>query len=260
MIGSHNRVKKRLQAGKVATGVVCRTLSPTVVELIGLAGFDFVWLDMEHAPADFGLIENLCRAADATEMSSLVRVPDKSPSHILRALEAGAGIINVPQVEERAEAEAVVKAAKYYPLGERGYCSSSRGTVYGFGGKPTEVFAAANERVMTMIQIESARGVEKAAEICAVPGLDIVFIGLGDLSQSLGCVGQFDNPKLLDGVHRVLEAIRAHGKVAAMQTETAESASRWMTAGVRVLCCSVDITAIARTLLKVSEEFERLRH
>ena len=200
MIGKQNAVKEKVREGKIAIGIVCRVLSPVLVELLGLAGFDFVWIDMEHTSADFETVEHLCRAADAAEIQALVRVPDASPSNILRALEAGAGIVDVPQVEERAQTEAVVQAAKYFPIGERGFSSSSRGTQYGFGGTTAARMASANDRVMTMVQIESVRGVEKAEEICSVPGLDIVFIGMGDLSQSLGIPGQMDHPDLLANV------------------------------------------------------------
>jgi len=258
MIGRENEVKRIVQEGRTALGFVCRSLSPVVVELIGLSRFDFVWIDMEHTGADFGTVENLCRAADATGIESLVRVPDKNPSSILRALEVGTGIINVPHVEDRSEAEAVVKAAKYSPLGERGYCSSSRGQIYGFGGKVKDVFAAANERVMTMVQIESTQGVDNAQDICSVPELDAVFIGLADLSQSLGISGQLQHPRLLESARKVLEAIKANGKTAAMLAETAADGRKWVEEGVRILCCGVDIPTIGKTFLRIREEFDPL--
>src|SRR5262245_23274503 len=155
MLGLQNRVKDRAQRQEVVLGFVCRTLSLTVVELVGLSGFDFVWLDMEHTSASFETVENLCRAADATGIESLVRVPDQNPSSILRALETGISILNVPHVEDRQQAEAIVDAAKYAPMGQRGFCASSRGTRYGFEGNARQAFAAANERTMVMVQIES---------------------------------------------------------------------------------------------------------
>lgn len=258
MLGKENRVKRQLHEGRTALGLVCRTLSPVVVELIGLSGFDFVWIDMEHTTADFSTVEQLCRAADATGIESLVRVPDKNPASILRALESGAGIVNVPQIEARDEAEAVVQAARYDPLGRRGFCSSSRGTVYGFGGTAKEIFAAANERVMTMVQIESLRGVEQAHQICSVANLDIIFVGLADLSQSLGAVGQLDHPHLLTSARTVLAAARASGKVSAMLVDSLDSAKMWQDEGARILICGVDIPAIGKTFLNIRNAFDRL--
>jgi 4-hydroxy-2-oxoheptanedioate aldolase len=250
-----NKLKQRVQEGKTVLGFVCRSLSPTIVELIGLAGFDFVWIDMEHTGANFANVEDLCRAADSTQMESLVRVPDKSPSNILRALEVGAGIVNVPQVETCAEAEGVVRAAKYAPVGERGFCTSSRGTAYGFNGSATDTFAQTNDRTMTMIQIESAKGVENALEICQVSGLDAVFVGLADLSQSLGITGQFTNPTLIDSARRVLRASKAAGKISAMLVDTADDAKRWREEGAQIFCCGVDIPTFGKTLLRIRDEF-----
>ncbi len=255
MLNKSNLVRLKIEQRRPALGLVCRTLSPVVVELIGLAGFDFVWIDMEHTAADFALVEQLCRAADSAGVESLVRVPDKSHSNILRALEAGAAIVNVPGIEEKCEAEGVVRAAKYYPIGQRGYCTSSRGTGYGLGRRAEQIFREANERVMTMVQIESVRGVENASEICSVPGLDLVFIGVGDLSQELGIPGQFDHPKVVDSVDQVLRAIEAGGKTAAVQAETAEAAKRWLDRGAGVLSCGVDIPIIGKSFLRIREEF-----
>lgn len=252
-----NKILERTRAGAVARGVVCRSLSPVVVELIGLAGFDFVWIDMEHSSADFGVVEHLCRAADGVGVTALVRVPDKSPTSVLRALEVGAAVVNVPMIEDRADAEAVVRAARYHPDGERGFCPSSRGNAYGMGRSSAEVCGAANEHVMTMIQIESRRGVENANDICGVKGLDIVFVGRGDLSQSLGATG-IDEPAVLASTHRVVDAARDSGKIAAVQVNSADEARRWIDAGVRVLCCAVDVVAIGRMLLRVREDFDGL--
>lgn len=259
MLGDQNRIKQKVGEGKTVLGFVCRTLSPSVVELIGLAGFDFVWIDMEHTGADLMTIEHLCRAADATDIESLVRVPENNPSDITRVLEVGAAIVNVPQINDRAEAEAVVRAAKYAPLGERGFCSSSRGNRYGFAGNAKVTFAAANERTMTMVQVESLRGVENAEAICEVTGLDAVFVGLADLSQSLGVPGELDHPTVLDAARKVLAVTRASGKASAMLVDTSEDAKRWIAEGVQIISCGVDINLIAKTLRRVREDFEIFR-
>lgn len=258
MLPNDRCLKQKLQEGETILGFVCRTLSPTIVELIGLSGFDFVWIDMEHTGADFIRVENLCRAADAANIESLVRVPDKNPSNVLRALEVGATIVNVPQVEDGAEAEAVVKAAMYAPIGQRGFCASSRGTRYGVGKKATEAFTAANARTITMVQIESAKGVANVDEICETQGLAAVFVGLADLSQSLGITGQLDHPDLINSARKVLKASRSAGKVGAMLVESPDDGARWVAEGAQILCCGVDISMIGRTLLRTRQEFDSL--
>jgi 2-keto-3-deoxy-L-rhamnonate aldolase RhmA len=258
MIHGENRIRRKIEEGGIALGFVCRSLSPVVVEMIGLAGFDFVWIDMEHAPADFSTVEHLCRAADAVDLESLVRLPNCDAANVLRALEAGAGIVNAPSVEDPSEAAALVRAAKYFPEGQRGSCSNSRGNRYGLKGNEAETFAAANRRVMTMIQIESKRGVERSEEICSVPGLDIVFVGLSDLSQSLGIPGQLDSPLLLTQADSVLQAARARGKTAAMMAANSAAAKNWLAQGVRIICCGVDVASIGKTLTGIRKEFESL--
>jgi len=255
MMQDKNRLKEMLRKGQIPRGFICRTLSPAVVEMIGLCGLDFVWIDMEHSTVNFETVEHLCRAADAVGMEALVRVPDQSPAAIQRVLEAGAGIVNVPQVEDRAAAEAVVRAARFGPLGDRGFTSSSRGIRYGVRGKPKDKFALANERVMVMVQIESARGVENAAEICSVPGLDVVFIGHGDLSQSLGVMGEMSNPLLIEAIERTMKTIVSSGRIAAMHAEQPETARHWVEMGARIVCCGVDLNMLRGGLLDVAGGF-----
>jgi 4-hydroxy-2-oxoheptanedioate aldolase len=260
MLGQQqNKVKQKVQAGELVFGFVCRTLSPTVVELVGLSGFDFVWLDMEHTSASFETIEDLCRAADAAGIESLVRVPDKSPSSISRVLETGVSIVNVPHVEDRGQAEAIVEAARYAPAGQRGFCATTRGTRYGFDGNARETFAAANERTMIMVQIESGKGVENCAEICAVAGVDAVFVGLADLSQSLGVSGQLDHSDVVASARSVLATARKAGKVGAMLVDTFEDATRWVAEGARIFPCGVDVPTIGKTFVRIRQQFDSLR-
>jgi 4-hydroxy-2-oxoheptanedioate aldolase len=259
MLEGSNKVKQKAKEGELVLGFVCRTLSPVVVELVGLSGFDFVWLDMEHTSASFETIEHLCRAADATGVQSLVRVPDKNPSSISRVLDTGVSIVNVPHVENRHEAESIVEVARYTPLGERGFCATGRGTRYGFEGNAREAFAAANERTMIMVQIESVRGVENAAEICAVPGVDAVFIGLADLSQSLNVTGQFDHPDVVAAADVILAATREAQKTAAVLLDTAQDARHWIAQGARILACGVDIPTIGKTFVRIREQFDVLK-
>jgi 4-hydroxy-2-oxoheptanedioate aldolase len=141
-------------------------------------------------------------------------------------------------------------------VGERGYCSSSRGNRYGIGGTAQEIFAAANTRVLTMVQIESVTGVRNAAEICSVPGVDVVFVGMGDLSQSLGVPGQLAHPDVAAATRATLEIVRAKGKIAALQVETTTAAAIWLEAGVQLLCCGVDLNLFGRTLARVRDEFQ----
>ncbi len=256
---SINRVKQKLDAGGVPIGFVCRTLSPVVVELIGMAGFDFAWLDMEHTTADFGVIENLCRAADAVGVESLVRIPSQSSSDVLRALEAGAAIVNVPQVSTGDDAEAIGRAAKFAPGGERGASPSSRGMRYGFSIAGTDPFSAANQRVMAMVQIESAKGVRNAVDICSIESIDAVFLGLLDLSHSLGVPGQIEHAHVLDAARKVLSTANAARKPVMMLVDSAERGKDWVQEGARMLCCGVDVSNFGKLLKQRRDSFKFLQ-
>jgi 4-hydroxy-2-oxoheptanedioate aldolase len=254
MMRPFNRVREQLDQNNTVYGFLCRTLSAGVVELVGLCGFDFVWIDMEHSAAEFGVVENLCRAADAVDLEALVRVPDGNPANVLRALEAGAGIVNVPQVETAEQASAIVRAARYFPQGQRGFSSASRGTRYGTGSSLAETIQLANQRVMVMVQIESLQGAQNADAICAVPGVDIVLIGLGDLSQSMGLTGQLAHPRVLEAAESSLESILRANKTAAMYLEGSADTKRWAAAGVRVFCCGTDLSALRTRLSSLRQE------
>jgi len=257
MMQPRNTLRRKVEDGQIVFGFICRTLSPAVVELIGMSGFDFVWIDMEHTAADYSMVESLCRAADSTGIEPLVRVPDKSQSNILRALDAGTRVVNVPQVENRSEAEAAVRASKYHPIGERGYCPSSRGNAYGVGGTVPEILAAANERIWTMVQIESAEGVRNAEDICATPGLDVVFVGTGDLSQSLGVPGELNHPEVVAQTCHTIDVARKASKVPAMLVDSTESAMQWAERGAQMLACGVDLVLLGRTLRRLHTDFRQ---
>lgn len=229
-------------------GVVVRTYSPAVVEMIGLAGFDYVWIDLEHGSAGFDVAETLVRAADCVGIDSMIRIPDKAPASVLRALETGASMVCVPHVETPREAEAIVAAARYFPLGTRGYTTASRGLRYGFGAAGQALLDQANERVMVVVQVESPEGLRNVEAIAAVPGVDVVFAGIGDLSQHLGKPGNYSDPEVVAAGRRIADAARRHGKIGGAAAADPEALQRWMALGARLFFCSVDIVLLAQAL------------
>ncbi len=179
-----NVVKKKLGEGEAVFGLFCSTPAPVVVEMIGCAGFDFVIIDNEHVLLDPETLENMVRAAEAVGVTPLVRVADRAPGTILRALDAGAQGVVIPNVGKREDAEGAVRASRYYPEGERSL-NAGRPAAFAKMGLPTYLNRA-NEEVMVVVMIEDREGVERAAEILSVPGVDLVLEGAADLSQSYG--------------------------------------------------------------------------
>jgi 4-hydroxy-2-oxoheptanedioate aldolase len=205
-----NKIRQRLANGDVALGATVQTASPEAVEMVGMAGYDFVWIDAEHGTIDLGTLVHMIRAADAMDLTSIVRVPDHSPSFITRTLDAGALGILAPHVRSKEEAQALVRAVKYGPRGERGACPSTRATGH-LAANWTEFSRAADKDTMVWVLIEDREGVEHIEEIVSVPGVDAVLFGPFDMSQALGHEGDIAHSEVRSLLKRVEQAARSAG-------------------------------------------------
>ncbi len=253
-----NRIKEMLEAGKVVVGPFIISSAPVMVELAGAAGFDFVIIDMEHTSTDFGTVEQMVLAARASGIVPGVRVPENRPTHILRALEIGAQIVDVPLINTRVEAESVVRAGKYFPLGERGCAPITRGAYYGTLGDIGKTLKKANEETMLMVQIETQEGVENVAEICSVDEIDIVFIGPADLSQSMGMPGGYDEAAFDDAIRKVIKVTRAYNKIAGLfVVGGTEAARKWIDEGAQLLTPFADSYQIYLQWKTVMDEYSQ---
>lgn len=255
-----NKVKESLEAGKVVIGPFMLSSAPILVELAGYAGFDFVMIDMEHTSTDFITAERMVLAAQASGIVPGIRVPENRPTHILRALEIGAKIIDVPLINTKADAEAVVKASKYFPIGERGCAPITRGNYYGSLVNVEETLRIANEETLLMVQIETREGVENVEEICSVKNIDIIFIGPADLSQSMGIPGQYNNPLFEKTVQKIIKVARDSGKFAGLFViDGAKAGQRWVEEGAQFLTPFADYYQIYLQWKAFVEEYaERL--
>ena len=206
-----NVVKRRLQAGESLMGVLLGFNSPAFVELTALAGFDFVLIDCEHGPMDLESVEAMVRAAEAAGLTPLARVPHNEASIILRFLDVGVMGLLVPHVETADDARRAVAAMKYPPDGERGL-AGVRANEYGAREPMADYVRRANEETLFMALVESRKGVENAAEIAAVPGVDVVQIGPNDLSMSMGHFGRSDDPEVQAAIDQIIAAAKAAGK------------------------------------------------
>lgn len=184
-----NRLKRTLASGGSATGVLLRLPAVGLVELAGVAGLDFVLLDCEHGPADTEQLQHHLNAADAHGLATLVRVGSAEPALILRALDLGAQGVVVPHVDTAEQAAAVVAAAHYPPLGERGFANYTRAARFG-SQSPVDYLDHAAATTMVIPMLETAAACDNAAEILAVPGVDAVMPGPADLAVSMGALDQ----------------------------------------------------------------------
>jgi 4-hydroxy-2-oxoheptanedioate aldolase len=235
---SENRLKARLKNGEVVLGPFVNLASGALIEIAAYAGFDFVILDTEHGPLDIPTAENLCRVADGVGITPIVRSRENDPPQVLRALDIGAAGVQVPQICSKAHAEALVHAAKYAPLGLRGVSPYTRAARY-FADGP-KIFERLNEESMVLIHLEGVEGLENLEEIISVPGLDVIFLGPYDLSQSLGIPGQVNDPRVVDRMKEAARQIDSAGLTVGTFADNPEAAKRWIDAGVRYISLSVD--------------------
>lgn len=225
-----NPLKERLCRGEVVLGCFQRIPAPEVTELCSHAGFDLVIVDMEHAPISEERVAGLVRAAEAAEVAAVVRVAGADPVVLARVLEVAPAGVQFPLVRSAAEAEAAVRATRHLPDGSRGL-SLSRASGYGRRMSLAEYVSASEEALLVVVQVEDRVGLREVEAIAAVPGVDVVFIGLTDLSQDLGAPGRFDHPALREAVEHAFRQIRAQGKAAGVPVTEAAMAEEYVALG-----------------------------
>ena len=235
-----NKVKQKLEEGKVVYGPFVKLADSAAIEIAAHSGFDFVIIDLEHGPHSIQSAQNLVRAAELGGITSVIRVLENNPTHILRALDIGAQGIQVPHVSSRKDAEKVVRAAKFAPQGERGLCRFVRAANY--SSVPSDVYIPKeNKETVVIIHVEGVEGIKNLREILQVPGIDIVFLGPYDLSQSCGFPGKVDHPVVVGKMEEAVGiAKEARVKIGTF-VETREEAKKWEKVGVQYLSFSVDV-------------------
>lgn len=246
-------VKEKLSAGKTVVGTFSKFSSPVSSEILGYLGFDFLILDMEHSALDFNQAEVLIRAGEAAGISTVIRVPGVEESPILRMLEAGSQGVQAPEVGSLDMAKKVVDASRYSPLGMRGLSLSTRAAKYTLKNK-NEHFADSLAKQLVVVQIESKVALENVEEIAAVEGVDVLFLGPSDLSNSLGIPGQTNHPLVQEALKRLCMAAKENGKVAGTFVANQEQANRAIEMGVRYLVYDNDVAFFVKGAKSVLEE------
>jgi 4-hydroxy-2-oxoheptanedioate aldolase len=225
-----NRIKQRLAAGQVAT-ILSGSNDPDFIDQLGTVGADGIWLEGEHGGVDYADLGNLTRACDLWGMTSVVRVMDNDYATIYRTLDRGAQGIVVPHVNTRAEAERVVEAGKFSPLGKRGMFTSRQG----FG--VSDYLKTANDQSLLIVLIEDIAAVGQLDDILKVDHIDVFFVAPSDLATSMGHIGNMGHPevqKVIDGaIGKVVQSGRTAGTLV-----SAANVERYTRLGVRCIMTS----------------------
>ena len=232
---------QRLSAGATLYGTFLGLGSALSAEACAVAGFDWLLVDLEHGGGDESALLPQQLAADAHGVPMFVRVESTHRIRAGHALDLGAAGIMYPGIESRSQAEQAIRHLRYPPTGDRGIATYNR--AYGFGLHP-ERLETANDRVISIIQIESRQAVERLDEITAVPGIDVLFIGPRDLSHDLGVPGDTAAPAFQDALKRVLAAADATGIATGILAPDAATARRYADQGLRFIGIGSDATLL----------------
>ncbi|MBV9202347.1 MAG: 4-hydroxy-2-oxovalerate aldolase [Alphaproteobacteria bacterium] len=253
-----NVLKARLAAGESVYGAWVGSGSPTNAEILAHAGFDFLVIDQEHGLASIGDAAAALRATESSRVPCIVRAPWNDPVWLKRILDAGAEAVMIPSVETGAEAAAAVRACRYPPQGSRGYAASViRASTYGL---EPGFLAKANENLLIVLQIESAAAVERAAEICAVEGVDVVFIGVNDLAGSIGRLEQLDHPDVRSLVRRAEDIILSSGKPMGTVPSAGASWQELFDRGYRMVVGPHDVALLRDAARQAVQEYAGFRN
>lgn len=219
--------------------------SPLVAEICAGAGLDWLLIDMEHSPNGLESVLGQLQAVAAHPVTPVVRVPTNDAVTVKQVLDLGAQNLLVPMVSSADEARAAVEAVRYPPRGKRGVGSALARS--GRWNRVEGYLEQADEHVSLFVQIETAAGVEAAAEIAAVDGVDGVFVGPSDLAASMGLIGQQSHPDVVAAVRRTFEAVRSAGKPVGVNAFVPEVARSYLEAGATFVLVGADVALLARS-------------
>jgi len=234
-----NRTKAKLAAGEPVFGCFVRTAEPSLVEYVALLGWDFLVFDGEHGTLQPNQVEDLCRAVEPRGVTPIVRVTTNDPPTILRYLDTGAQGAHIPWVNSAAEAERAVRFVKYSPRGQRGL-AGSRASEWGLREPLSAYVRRANRETLVVIQVETQDAVDAIDDYLAIDGVDVLFLGPTDLSQSLGHPGDLGHPDVVAALERVAAAVIGSDKVLGIYAGTSDMTREWLDRGARYFTTSLE--------------------
>jgi 2-dehydro-3-deoxyglucarate aldolase len=247
-----NRFKQDLVARKRLIGCWCSLASPISTEVLGLAGFDWLLLDGEHSPNDVLTFIPQLMALKDSPSAPVVRPPWNDAVEIKRLLDIGFFNFLIPMIETADAARAAVAATRYPPQGVRGVSVSQRGNRF---GTIKDYLQQANDQICVLVQIETRNGLERAAEIAAVEGVDGVFVGPSDLAANLGRIGQPGHPDVQQAIARIAAAVKPTGKALGTLAPVEADARRYLEMGFGFVAVGSDLGVFRQATQALRDKF-----
>jgi 2-keto-3-deoxy-L-rhamnonate aldolase RhmA len=248
-----NWIRQRVLSRDLMVGTWLNLGSSLTAEIAGRAGFDWVVIDVEHGAGDHESLVHQLQAISGTPAAPLVRIAWNEAPRFKRVLDLGGAGVVVPYVTTAEEARQAAAAMRYPPKGVRGVASMNRAS--GFGQEFDAYFAEANDGLLTVVQIETATGVDHAHEIAAVEGVDVLFVGPMDLSVNMGIPLQYQHPGFRSALARISDACRTAGKAAGILLGRAEQIKETIAAGFSFIGLGSDGAAVAEGMRRLAAAF-----
>ncbi|WP_047152786.1 HpcH/HpaI aldolase family protein [Aneurinibacillus tyrosinisolvens] len=231
--------KSIIKNGKDVVGIWQRIPSPIVSEVLSLTGVDFVTVDMEHGPVDLSDLRAIVPVYKKAGIPVILRVASGTSMFISKVLDLGVDGVMLPQVNNVQEARAIVEASKFGPLGKRGVGGACAADHYG-DMNIKDFVQSENDRVITIVQIETEQAIRNLDEIIGVEGVDLFYIGPMDLSQSLGLTGMLDHPVVIETIQKIIDKVKERGKSIGMHGTSVDFINFWRERGVHYFTHGID--------------------
>lgn len=248
-------LKESLKKGKFVLGTWCDLPSPEVVNVLAKAKLDFVVIDMEHGPMDYGIVQSMVMAAECEGAEALVRVPRLDASDILRALDIGATGVIVPHIESIKDRKKVVAYSKFSPLGKRGFNPYVRSGGYCKANR--EYFSIQNEKTILGLILEGVGALKNLEAIIDDPQIDLIYIGTYDLSVALGVAGDVGCLKVLKELEKATVKIIKAKKSVGCMIHNLSDLEKFKKLGIQFITYKVDSAIIYDAVAGIKREFDK---
>jgi len=233
-------LREKLRDGDLVLGqMVLELFTSGIGPMLAAAELDFVLYDMEHGRCDIAMLAEMVASCRGSDIVPMARVPDFNFRPLSRVLDIGARGVMVPRVETREQAEEIVAQLRYAPMGRRGVALGVAHDLYRHRGP--EFFTQANEEIVVILLLETAKAFENLEEIVSVPGVDVAWMGHYDLTVSMGIPAQFEHPHFLEAMDALVACCRRHGVAPGFLPATPEAAAQWIGRGFRMISLGSDI-------------------
>lgn len=252
-----SKVLAKLRAGQVARICCCGSPIGFFPAIAAHFKYDGIWLDAEHRAWEPREIDAMLGRHHAADIDCVWRPPTKEKNALYRLLEDGASGLMIPHVATAEEARSLVNAIKFPPLGDRGFCGGGRDADFWIG-KPADYTDQANQETFLVVQIETPQALENAEAIAAVPGVEVLFLGPGDMSLRLGCTPSVNDPKMLEVQKKIAAAAKKHGKTWGRPVGSAADARTIMDLGARFVVHGSEFGALHAHFSACSADFDQL--